>query len=138
MVRGNTRKTLGWDYCGVQILSCWGLFLPKAIQEHNRELQYLRCDGLSVGTFTDNYRKIVTYNSCNSSEKCADHKCVPKITYERVIMDDVCGGTVSCSSRDTGLLCNEANLKSMDTPTFDFDNGTAPDVRGYMLGDRIV
>ena len=67
------------------------------------------------GTFTDNCSKTVTCNSCNSSEKCVNHKCVPNSCtpktvcnkdYECGRMHDGCGWYVDCGTCPAGLKCN--------------------------------
>ena len=103
--------------------------------------------GYQCGTYTDNCSKTVTCDSCNSSETCINHKCIPKSCtpkttcnagYECGTMHDGCGGNISCGTCAAGLTCNPNTHKCMYDLTFDFDNGTAPEVRKYSPGDRIV
>lgn len=68
--------------------------------------------GLECGTFTNSCGKKITCNSCKSTEKCKDNKCVctPKTKCddnECGNATDGCGGIIQCGEcKGLGEMCN--------------------------------
>lgn len=69
--------------------------------------------GLQCGEYTNSCGKKVTCNSCKTSEKCENNKCVcyPKTECDDSICgvaSDGCGGTIQCGDcKHPGQECNE-------------------------------